>query len=193
MSLRDKHILKITHLGGDRSAFRGGNRGGDFGIRGGFGKRNGGGDYCASSRGFRGGGGFRVGRGGGLRDRGGDINLAVKNPVFKEIQDGLQLLVISKKAPTLEETKRQLRNFHSRIRRPTGKDSTSTAHVLLFTDVESLEAAKVKLDQNPNVEATDYMGMKSAKKRVTFYSVILKMHFGYYNIILLILSLGRSS
>ncbi len=62
--------------------------------------------------------------------------------------------------------KKQLPNLHSRITRPTGKDSTSTAHVLLFTDLESLESAKVKLDKDPNVEATDYMGMRSAKKQV---------------------------
>jgi len=166
MNLCDKNNFKITYLVGNRGGFRGGFRRGDFGIRGGFVKRDGGGDYCGSLRGFGGGAGCRVGRGARLQDRGGYTNLAEKEPVFLEIQDGLQLLVISKKAPTLEETKRKLPNFHSRIRRPTGKDSASTAHVLLFTDLESLETAKVKLDKDPNVEATDYMGMKSASKQV---------------------------
>ena len=66
----------------------------------------------------------------------------MKEPVFQEIQDGLQLLVIYKEVPTPEEMKKQLPNFHSRIERPTGKDSTLTAYVLLFTDLKSFEAAK---------------------------------------------------
>ena len=100
----------------------------------------------------------------------------MKKPVFQEIRDGLQLLVIYKEVPTLEEMKKQLSNFHSRIERPTGKDSTLKAYVILFTDLESLEVAKVKLDKDPNVEATDYMGMRSAKKRVS--SMIFKLHIG---------------
>ena len=110
-------------------------------------------------------GGFR-GRGGASRGDRGRPAHAETEPVFREIQDGLQLWVIYKKVPTLEETTKQYPGFHSRSTRPTGKDSSSTAHILLFTDIESLEAAKVKLDKDDNVESTDYMGFRSAKKQV---------------------------
>ena len=84
---------------------------------------------------------------------------------MREIPDGLQLWVVYKKVPTLEEAE-QLQNFHSWGTRSTGNHSLPTAHILLFKDVESLEAAKVKLDQDPDVELTDYMGMRSARKQV---------------------------
>lgn len=69
----------------------------------------------------------------------------------------------------MEETKKELPGFHSRSSRPTGKDSTSTAHILLFTDVESMEAAKIKLEKNPDVESIDYMGLRSSKKQVGIF------------------------
>lgn len=132
------------------------------------------------SKGFRGGdrGSFRGGRGAA---RGGRTSQAESEPVFREVQDGLQLWVVYKNVPTLEETGKELPGFHSRSTRPTGKDSTSTAHILLFTDVESLEAAKLKLDKDSNVESTDYMGLRSAKKQVmglttiTFYRCLLTL------------------
>lgn len=84
---------------------------------------------------------------------------------YQEVRDGLQLFVIYKNAPTLEDTKQNLNGFHSRTSRPVGKDPGTLAHILLFTDVESLEAAKTKLEVDDNVESVDYMGMRSAKKQ----------------------------
>jgi len=156
--------FKFTYSGGNRGEYRGENRGGGFVNRGGFYIRGGGGDFHESSWSYR--GGDRGGRRGERQDRVFHTNQTVKEPIFREIEDGLQLLVITKNFPTMEETKQLLPNVHSRIRRPTGKYSTSTAHVLLFTNLESLEAGKIKLDKDPNVEATDYVGRRSAKKQV---------------------------
>merc|ERR1712136_67115 len=133
--------------GGDRGGFRGGDRGG---FRGG--------DRGNFRGGFRGGarGGFR----GAARGKGAD-----NAPVYREIQDGLQLWVLYKAAPSVEDTKQQIPGFHSRHTRPTGAGADSVAHILLFKDVESLEAAKVKLSEDENVESVDYMGIRSAKKQ----------------------------
>lgn len=38
--------------------------------------------------------------------------------------------------------------------------------IILFRDLESLEAARKILDAHENVKSTDQMGMKSAKKQV---------------------------
>ena len=65
--------------------------------------------------------------------------------------------------PTLEVTKAAHPGFHSRWTRPVVSDS-SEAHILLFTDVESLESAKEKLAADESVTAVDYQGMRSAKK-----------------------------
>jgi len=93
---------------------------------------------------------------------------------YQEVRDGLQLFVVYKTAPTLDETKQLLPGFHSRTSRPIGNNPNSLAHILLFTDVESLEAAKIKLEADESVESVDYMGMRSAKKQVIY---ILFMHF----------------
>lgn len=71
------------------------------------------------------------------------------------------------------EDAKQMLNFHAMsTQQPTGKNSNPKAYILLFKDLESLESAKVKLDDDPDVESTDYMGMKSAEKQVTFKSPI---------------------
>lgn len=137
--------------GGDRGSFRGGDRGGFRGDRGGF---------RGAPR-----GNFR---GGSTRGKG-----AENAPVYREIQDGLQLWVQYKTTPSFDETKEQHPGFHSRHTRPTGVfaangangTSNSVAHILLFTSVESLEAAKAKLSEDDNVESVDYMGLRSAKKQ----------------------------
>lgn len=84
---------------------------------------------------------------------------------YQEVRDGLQLFVVYKTAPTLDETKQLLPGFHSRTSRPIGNNPSTLAHILLFTDVESLEAAKVKLEADESVESVDYMGMRSARKQ----------------------------
>merc|ERR1712137_611172 len=166
--------------GGSRG-FRGGDRGGSRGFRGGdrggsrgFGGGNRGGDrggFRGGDRGsFRGGdrGNFRGGFRGGARGafRGATRGKGAENaPIYREIQDGLQLWVLYKNAPSVEDTKEQIPGFHSRHTRPTGAGADTVAHILLFTDIESLEAAKVKLSEDENVESIDYMGIRSAKKQ----------------------------
>merc|ERR1711911_297793 len=149
--------------GGSRG-FRGGDRGGSRGFRGG--DRGG---FRGGDRGsFRGGdrGNFRGGFRGGARGafRGASRGKGAENaPIYREIQDGLQLWVLYKNAPSVEDTKEQIPGFHSRHTRPTGAGADTVAHILLFTDIESLEAAKVKLSEDENVESIDYMGIRSAK------------------------------
>ncbi len=83
--------------------------------------------------------------------------------LFRKIQHGIQLNVVYKKVPTLEETKLQFPNFHSWNSHLTGKKSLDRrAYIFLFRDLESLETAKGKHDDDPNVQSTDYVGMRSA-------------------------------
>ena len=120
-----------------------------------------------SDRGSRGARGDRGSRGGRGAGRGSVRSLSkYDNEItLKEIQDGLQLYIVYKKVPTLEETKKTLEGVHSRVSRPI-KDATGDCHILLFTTLEALETAKVKLESDSNVESVDYMGSKSAKKQV---------------------------
>ena len=179
-------------FGGDRGNFRGGFRGGDRGgDRGNFrgGDR---GNFRGGDRGgFRGGdrgnarGGFRGGRGG----QGGkpiDKNVTTSHQ-YQEVKDGLQLFVVYKIAPTLDETKQLLPGFHSRTSRPLGSNPSALAHILLFTDLESLEAAKIKLEADESVESVDYMGMRSARKQVIYFIHAFIYSFSYYIISLLFL------
>lgn len=71
-----------------------------------------------------------------------------------------------KNVPLIEDTKKQLAGFHSRVTRPSGKDSAGVLHVLMFTDIESLDAAKTVLEGDENVETVEFMGFRSGKKGV---------------------------
>ena len=107
-------------------------------------------------------GSFRGGRG-GIGDR---VNKREKNTEYtiKEVGDGLKLFVVyNKDAPSIEESKKSLEGFHSRVSRPAQE---GTAYICLFTSVESLEAAKVVLEKDENVKSVDYMGMRSAVRQV---------------------------
>jgi hypothetical protein len=103
---------------------------------------------------------------------------------YQEVRDGLQLFVVYKIAPTLDETKQLLPGFHSRTSRPIGNNPSALAHILLFTDVESLEAAKIKLEADESVESVDYMGMRSAKKQV-IYSIRAIFYLHHFIILFL--------
>ena len=80
-----------------------------------------------------------------------------------EIQDGLQLCVIYEKVPTLAESKIALHGLHSSTALKDG-----TTHILLFTSMEALEDAKIKLDADKYVKSVDYMGVRSASRQVQF-------------------------
>lgn len=103
--------------------------------------------------------------------------------IIDPIREGLQLFVTFKEAPSLEYMKANFEGFHSRSSKPTKKqDSTSVSQILLFTSIESLEAAKTKLNSNENVEFLDYMGIKSAKNQVSslnklWYHIVTLIHF----------------
>lgn len=183
--------------GGSRGFSRGGgDRGGSFtrggGDRGGSFSRGGGGFDRGASRGFARGGGDQGSRGrGNFRGsdrggrgaaRGGRGGLGKGNSkqdgeiMIKEIHDGLQLYVIYKKVPNLEETKKTLKGVHSRISRPM-KEGGGEGHMILFTSLEALEAAKVILEKDANVTSVDYMGIRSAKKQV---SLIVRLFIVLY-------------
>ncbi|KAI9553530.1 hypothetical protein GHT06_021450 [Daphnia sinensis] len=137
--------------GGDRGSFRGGDRG----------------SFRGGDRGsFR--GGFRGGRGapargafvGGKRDFNGSFvaKSKTKVPVCREIAHALQLRVCYKSdIPTEEEVSKQLPGFHSRFQ----KETDSKDYFLLFKDIESLEAAKARLEEDDTIELVDYMGLRA--------------------------------
>ncbi|XP_046657406.1 keratin, type II cytoskeletal 1-like [Daphnia pulicaria] len=157
--------------GGSRGgSFRGGDRGGDRGGRGSWGGGSG-----SPSRGgpFRGGRGRGdSGRGGpsfgnrgrgssGARGRGG-ATLPNRGEFQRfEIKAGLQLYITFNDNPNLEELEK-LPGFHS-ISTPFSEKEI--LRIILFRDLESLEAARKILDAHENVKSTDQMGMKSAKKQ----------------------------
>ena len=100
---------------------------------------------------------------GPLRANGKNVADKSKDVQGNEIQDGLQLSVVYKTVPSLEDSQKSLSGLHS-IDSKSSRDDV--AHILLFTSLESLEAAKVKLDSDKNVKSTDYMGMRSAEYQV---------------------------
>lgn len=68
--------------------------------------------------------------------------------------------------PSVEETKQKLTGFHTRTTRPSGKDSSAVVHILMFTDIESVDASKTILESDDNVESVEFMGFRSGKKGV---------------------------
>uniref|UniRef100_A0A0N8BGC4 Uncharacterized protein n=1 Tax=Daphnia magna TaxID=35525 RepID=A0A0N8BGC4_9CRUS len=169
--------------GGDRGGSRG-FRGGGRGFRGGSRGNFSGGDRGSESWGGSGnssrGGPFRGGRGsGGDRGRGAFANRARGAPsggargrgggalpgrgeyLRFEIKAGLQLYVTFNDTPVVEELEK-LPGFHSLS---TPYNEKEIIRIILFRDLESLEAARKILDAKENVKATDHMGMKSAKKQ----------------------------
>lgn len=93
--------------------------------------------------------------------------METRDQFFKELQDGLSLLVSYKNVPSVEDTKKQLSKFHTRTTRPAGKDSDKVVHILMFTDMESVDAAKVVLEKDENIESVEFMGFRSGKKAVS--------------------------
>ena len=79
---------------------------------------------------------------------------------FHEIAHGMQLRVCYKIPPQDDLT--AVAGFHARYT----KNRDSGAHYIMFRDVESLEAAKKKLEKEENVSSVDYMGLRSSKKQV---------------------------
>jgi hypothetical protein len=120
------------------------------------------------------------GRGGssrGNRGRGGgqppvQANHAKRKPVEKkkeiqenkgsEIKDGLSLYITFKDGPDVYELEK-LKGFHSLNPPPNKKEKEK---IMLFRDMESLEAAKLILDVHKNVKSTNLLGLKSFKRQV---------------------------
>lgn len=84
-----------------------------------------------------------------------------------EIKDGLSLYITFKDGPDIYELEK-IKGFHSLNPPPNKKEKE---RIILFRDLESLEAAKLFLDVHKNVKSTNLMGLKSFKRQVC---VILK-------------------
>jgi len=84
---------------------------------------------------------------------------------MNEITCGLKLLVVYKNGTSVEKMEKTLDGFHSKVSKHNKKDS-GIVNILLFTSIESLEAAKVKLDNDDNVESTEYLGRRNARNQV---------------------------
>ncbi|XP_057378395.1 keratin, type II cytoskeletal 1-like [Daphnia carinata] len=169
--------------GGDRGGsrgFRGGGRGFRGGSRGNFSGGDRGNDSWGGSGNSSRGGPFRGGRGsggdrgrgafanrgrgapsGGARGRGGGALPSRGEYLRFEIKAGLQLYVTFNETPVVEELEK-LPGFHSLS---TPYNEKEIIRIILFRDLESLEAARKILDAQENVKSTDHMGMKSAKKQ----------------------------
>ncbi|XP_057378440.1 neurofilament light polypeptide-like [Daphnia carinata] len=155
--------------GGDRGSFRGGERG-SFrgGERGSFrgGERGSfrGGDRGSFRGTFRGGNQGAPARGafmGGKRDVNGSSvgKIKTKPPICHEIAHALQLRICYKSDIPTEEVLKQLPGFHSRFKKP----ADSNDYFILFKTIESLEAAKARLEEDDTIESVDYMGLKSER------------------------------
>ena len=154
---------------GRGSSFGGGRgRGAPFG-----GNRGRGGDFQPSANRGRvvmggGSGPIKYGRGGastGERgNRGGQKKSGTKEYLRFEIKAGLQLYITFKSDPVVAELEK-LPGFHS-ISTP--HSDKEIIRIILFRDIESLEAARVILDAHENVISTDHMGLKSSKKQVGY-------------------------
>ena len=82
-----------------------------------------------------------------------------------EIQEGLQLCVVYK-VPDFVDSEKALNGLHSSI-----PSADGAAHILLFTSIEALENAKLKLDKDINVKSTNYMGVRSDENQVIQFNL----------------------
>ena len=97
-----------------------------------------------------------------------------------EIKDGLSLYITFKDGPDVYELEK-LKGFHSLNPPPNKKEKEK---IMLFTDMESLEAAKLILDVHKNVKSTNLLGLKSFKRQVCVYCVSALFRFLSCNLIL---------
>ncbi|KAI9553403.1 hypothetical protein GHT06_021306 [Daphnia sinensis] len=84
-----------------------------------------------------------------------------KENIGSEIQDGLSLYVTFKDGPDVYELEK-LKGFHALLTPPSKKEKEK---IILFKDIESLEAAKLFLTAHQNVKSTNLMGFKSFKRQ----------------------------
>ncbi|XP_057378394.1 uncharacterized protein LOC130700368 [Daphnia carinata] len=84
-----------------------------------------------------------------------------KEKVGSEIKDGLSLYVTFKDGPDVYELEK-LKGFHALLTPPSKKEKEK---IILFKDIESLEAAKLILTAHQNVKSTNLMGFKSFKRQ----------------------------
>jgi hypothetical protein len=93
---------------------------------------------------------------------------------MNEITCGLKLLVVYKSGTSVEKMEKTLDGFHSRVSKHSKKES-GIVNILLFTSIESLEAAKIKLDKDENVESTEYLGRRNVRNQVHTSPSFLKI------------------
>lgn len=99
----------------------------------------------------------------------------LRREAIDEIRDGLQLWVsfLAHQADQAEVSLHKLRGLHSFVKGD--PEGSSISGVLLFTDVESLEAAKASLAKNSLISAVDYMGVRSNTAKV----LIIRLQFAF--------------
>ena len=90
----------------------------------------------------------------------------LRREAIDEIRDGLQLWVRfqANQEDQAQASLQKLRGLHSFVKGNLVEHSISGT--LLFTDIESLEAAKVALAKNPLIYEVDYMGIRSTTAKV---------------------------
>lgn len=84
-----------------------------------------------------------------------------KENTGSEIKDGLSLYITFKDGPDVYELEK-LKGFHALLTPPSKKEKEK---IILFKDIESLEAAKLILTAHQNVKSTNLMGFKSFKRQ----------------------------
>jgi hypothetical protein len=75
----------------------------------------------------------------------------------------LQIYVAFKKTPVIIDELEKLPGFHSVHTPPNEKENQK---IILFKDMESLDAARAILDAHENVQFTNHRGLKSIKSQV---------------------------
>ncbi|XP_046657359.1 uncharacterized protein LOC124350617 isoform X2 [Daphnia pulicaria] len=174
--------------GGDRGGIRGGGRGRGGGDRGKTGGSRGAeGNLRGNGRGHRGSladssnsghrgsprGSPRGGRGRGTpassksrrysrRQRISQGKDKIVEQKESEIELGLQIYVAFKKTPVIIDELEKLPGFHSVHTPPNEKENQK---IILFKDMESLDAARAILDAHENVQFTNQRGLKSIKSQ----------------------------
>lgn len=97
-----------------------------------------------------------------------DKSTIIRKEVIDEIKDGLQLWIRfqENQAASVEASVRRLNGLHSFSKQV---EDNGCSGILLFTAIESLEAAKTSLEKNTLIEEVDYMGIRSKTAKVSLY------------------------
>lgn len=138
------------------------------GGRGRGGTAQGGRGRGGSSRGNRGRGGGKPVQANHFKRKPIEKKKEVQENKGSEIKDGLSLYITFKDGPDVYELEK-LKGFHSLNPPPNKKE---TERIMLFRDMESLEAARLILDAHKNVKSTNLLGFKSFKRQVCVIEIL---------------------